>query len=163
MNPLSIFSRTAKGEQEVQGSAELLERRFRRFLALVDGERSVAELRTVSRPSELDEVLNVLLEGGYIELSGAGTPGIGAAEDDDPFAAAALTPQMFGRIKARAAEDLGKRAGAAADPVINRILACDTPVALRVALRDAGAMLGDTLGADAAREFLQGVGRNLIA
>ncbi len=167
MKPQYIYGKTAKGEDEMRGGTDALDPRYRRFLSLVDGRRSIAELKTVSRPSEIDETLSVLLEQAYIEKVGeaeAGRSGfVLEGETDDPFAEAALTPEMFAQIKRRAVRDLRQRAATLVDPVVAQIEACETPEALRIALRAAGSLLAQSIGAQDAREFLQGVGRNLVA
>lgn len=171
MKPQYIFGKTTKGEDAMRGDTNVLDQRFLRFLGLVDGRRSIAELKTVSRPSEIDETLSVLLEQAYIEKVGEADPsrtgfGIedeGEGEVGDPFAEAALTPEMFAQIKRRAVRDLRLRAATLVDPVAAQIEACETPEALRIALRAAGSLLSVSIGAKDAREFLQGVGRNLVA
>lgn len=173
MKPQYIYGKTAKGEKAMRGDTHTLDQRYLRFLSLVDGRRSIAELKTVSRPSEIDETLGVLLKEAYIEKVGEADPsrigfgvgeGIGeTGEADDPFAEAALTPEMFAQIKRRAIRDLRLRASRLVDPVADQIEACETPEALRVALRAAGSLLSESIGAEDAREFLQGVGRNLVA
>lgn len=169
MKPQYIYGKTAKGEDAMRGDTHALDQRYLRFLSLVDGRRSIAELKTVSRPSEIDETLGVLLKEAYIEKVGEADPsrtGFGIdemGEAGDPFAEAALTPEMFAQIKRRAVRDLRLRASVMVDPVAAQIEACETPEALRIALRAAGSLLADSIGADDAREFLQGVGRNLVA
>jgi len=174
MKPQLIYAQTARGKQEMHGETHTLDARHRRFLGLLDGRRSIAELKTVARPSEIDATLGLLLEQGYIEKVGeveASRSSFATDEQEqalpDPFAEAAMTPEMFVQIRRRALRDLRQRAGATADPVVtqieNCIDACETPAALRIALREAEALLAKAIGDVAAREFLQSVGRNLVA
>jgi len=167
MKPQYIYGKTARGEDEMRGDTHALNPRYRRFLSLVDGRRSIAELKTVSRPTEIDETLSVLLEQAYIEKVGeaeAGRSSFGMEDETgDPFAEAALTPEMFAQIKRRAVRDLRQRTETLVDPVVAQIEACETPETLRIALRAAGSLLAQSIGAQEAREFLQGVGRNLVA
>lgn len=160
-----IYGRTEAGEAVLAGKGAPLDARLRRFLGLVDGKRAVAELETVSRPSELHEILGILQNAGYIAKVGENRLAMSGVEmaQSDPFAAAAMTPQMFARLKYRAVTDLEKRIGAAAKPVCARIDAAATPAELRRALRECGAELNSLLGESAAQEFLQGIGRNLVA
>ena len=160
-----IFGRTEAGESALSGASGTLEARLRRFLLLVDGKRCIAELETVARPSELIATLEELVDAGLVckvGENGMVMSGVGEAESD-PFAAAAMTPDMFARLKRRAIADLDQRYGPAAASIAQRINASSTPADLRVALRASGADLIAVMGAGAAQEFLQGLGRNLVA
>lgn len=160
-----IYARTTAGQQALERGAAGPEPRHRRFLALVDGQRTIGELQTVSRPDELIRTLEDLLGFGLIEKVGEKRflmPGV-EVSDTDPFAAAAMTPEMFVRIKRRAISDLDKRVGSAGAAVAQRLDACVTPAELRNALRAAEPDLAPLMGEGAALEFLQGIGRNLVA
>lgn len=70
----AIFAKTRKGQQEIETRSGGLHPRVRRTLIVVDGKRSVAELREVLRTDDLQHTLGLLEEEGYIELvSGAGS------------------------------------------------------------------------------------------
>lgn len=159
-----IYARTAAGDQALNAGAQL-EPRHRRFLGLVDGRRAIAELGTVSRPDELVPTLQWLKDAGYIEKVGENRMVMSGIEEDasDPFAAAAMTPQMFERLKRRAVADLAQRIGPASEEVGRRIEAAATPAQLRQALRASGNELAALMGAAPAQEFLQALGRNLVA
>jgi len=159
-----IFARTAAGEQALAGTTPL-EPRNRRFLGLVDGRRAVAELATVSRPDELLPTLQALLDAGFIEKIDENRMVMSGIEEEtsDPFAAAAMTPQMFERLKRRAVADLTQRIGPAGEAVGQRIQGATTPAELRQALRASGDELAALMGVAPAQEFLQALGRNLVA
>jgi hypothetical protein len=67
-----IFSRTDLGNQEVTDPDGKLPPRLRRCLVLVDGVRDVATLVPMFRAGELDEILEELHQGGYVEPDGEG-------------------------------------------------------------------------------------------
>jgi len=160
-----IFGRTAAGEAALAGTGAPLAPGHRRFLAMIDGRRTVGELQTVARPAELPPIIADLLAAGQIEKVGEKRflmPGVDVS-DSDPFAAAAMTPEMFGRMKRRAIADLEKRVGAAGAAVARDLDACVTPAELRQALRAAEPALAPLMGESAAHEFLLGIGRNLVA
>lgn len=154
-----IFSRTVKGQTEMDAAAPQLEQRYRRFLALVDGRRTVAELSTVARPGEMVKTLAWLQEQGFIEKTGEGRQEI---DWDDPFSAAALTPEMFADLKRRAVTELPAKYGMQTHPLAERIDASQTPEDLRAVLRDAEGVIMAWDNADAVRQYLQRLGRNLV-
>ena len=68
----AIFAKTRKGQQETETRSGGLHPRVRRTLIVVDGKRSVDELREALRSDDLQHTLGLLEEEGYIELiSGA--------------------------------------------------------------------------------------------
>jgi hypothetical protein len=160
-----IFARSEKTDSELVGS-EADCARFRRFLALVDGKRTVEELSQVSRPDELTNTLLWLEEKGFIVKVGEASSDHGLTTPaQDPFAAAALTEDMFDEFKRRAVLQLKARFGAAADNAAERILQAHTPEELRSALRDAEGMIaGPAAPGEAAevRELFLRIGRNFV-
>jgi len=126
----------------------------------------LAELDTVARPGELYPIISMFCDRGYIEQRPA-VEQVGwkfqRGDDNDPFASAALTPDMFVQIRNRAIRILREKLGSAAGPAIEAFEACATPVELRVALRAWGDPLAALMGRDAARAFTQSIGRNLVA
>lgn len=166
LQPHFIFVRTEAGDRELDIPTDELPGQSRRFLALIDGRRMLAELDTVARPGELYPIISMLSARGYIEQRPE-VEQVGwkfqRGDDNDPFAAAALTPEMFVQIRNRAIRILHEKLGDAAAPVITALGACSTPVELRVALRAWGDPLAALMGREAARAFTQSIGRNLVA
>ena len=160
-----IFARSDKSESELSGP-EADYARYRRFLALVDGNRTVEELSQVARPDELVATLAWLEEHGFIIKVGEAPSDHGLTTPaQDPFAAAALTEDMFAEFKRRAVMQLKARFGASADNAAERIEQAHTPEELRSALRDAEGMIaGPAAPHEAAevRELFLRIGRNFV-
>ena len=160
-----IFARSEKPESDLEGE-ESDRARYRRFLALVDGQRTVEELAQVSRPDELTNTLQWLLEHDFITKIGEASSDHGLTTPaQDPFAAAALTEDMFDEFKRRAVLQLRARFGASADNACERIVQAHTPEELRSALRDAEGMIaGPAAPGEAAevRELFLRIGRNFV-
>lgn len=161
-----VYAKSAKGRDSVATHPHRLAARYRRFLALVDGQRSVAELETVARPHEMAETLSYLIANGFIEKIGErGQPeGLGQTQDD-PFLAAALTPDMYDEFKRRAMVELEEKFGNPAATAVRRIGTARTPAELRAALREAEAMLTHQksgLDPNAVRSAFQRIGRNFV-
>lgn len=69
-----IFSKTAKGQDEVTSKAAGLTPRQRRVLIFVDGKRTVDDLRGMLQSDDLQHTLGMLEEDGFIEVAGITTP-----------------------------------------------------------------------------------------
>jgi len=75
-----VFRKTAKGTEEMTSRTNGFTPRVRRILILVDGKRTVDQLRELAAADDLTHSLALLEETGMIEmLSGAGSSGVGAA------------------------------------------------------------------------------------
>jgi hypothetical protein len=94
-----IYAKSAKGSDSVATHPHRLAARYRRFLALVDGKRTVAELETVARPAEITETLSFLIAHGFIEKIGERGHPEGFGPKEDPFLAASMTADMFEEFK----------------------------------------------------------------
>lgn len=75
-----IFSKTAKGQEEIKTRAGGLTQRMRQVLIFVDGKRSRQDLHGMLKGDDMNDLLAALVEEGYIEVSGKA--------DDIPRAAA---------------------------------------------------------------------------
>lgn len=64
-----IFAKTAKGQEELTARSAGLTPRQRRVLIMVDGRRSVDELRDLLQTDDLQHTLGLLEESGLIEMS----------------------------------------------------------------------------------------------
>jgi len=67
---MTIFAKTGKGYEEVAARSDLLTPRQRRVLIMVDGRRSVDELREMLPADDLQHTLGMLEEEGLIVLAG---------------------------------------------------------------------------------------------
>lgn len=65
-----VFAKTAKGTEEMQQRQGGLTPRTRRLLILIDGQRSVDDLRTMVVMDDLTHALGQLEEEGYIQVLG---------------------------------------------------------------------------------------------
>lgn len=160
-----IYAKSSKASDRVATHPHRLAARYRRFLLLVDGKRSVAELATVSRPDEIEETIAYLFANGFIEKVGEQSRPEVLADSEDPFLAASLTADMFQEFKQRAVAQLKERFGARARDAARSIAAAPTPAALRGALRDAEHLIGTQAeGVDPAevRAFFKRIGGNFV-
>jgi hypothetical protein len=64
-----VFAKTQKGQTEVETRSGGLSPRVRRVLIMVDGKRTVDELRGVLAADDLTHTLGMLEEDGYIEMA----------------------------------------------------------------------------------------------
>jgi hypothetical protein len=160
-----IYAKSPKGNDNVATHPHRLAARYRRFLALVDGKRSVAELDTVARPQEIIETLSYLIAHGFIEK--VGERGLPEALDpqEDPFLAASMTADMFEEFKRRAVLQLDEKFGALARAASERISQAGTPADLRAALRESERMMSaqqPKVDPTAVREIFLRIGRNFV-
>lgn len=65
-----IFAKTDKGQAELTQKSGGLTPRQRRVLIMVDGKRSVEELRELLQNDDLQHTLGLLEEAGFIEIGG---------------------------------------------------------------------------------------------
>jgi|GEM_PF-2708489 len=160
-----IYAKSEKAEDSVAIHPHRLAARYRRFLALVDGKRTVAELATVARPDEIGETLAYLIENDFIRKIGERPISDAVSETDDPFLSASMTPDMYEEFKRRAIVLLNAKFGRTAQRATERIGAARTPAALRAALRESEHLVGDPIGAvkpGEIRELFQRIGRNFV-
>lgn len=62
-----IFAKTAKGQEEIEKRTNDIPLRVRRILILIDGKRSVDELRVMAVADDLEQTLDILAKDGFIE------------------------------------------------------------------------------------------------
>ena len=87
-----VFSKTQKGHNEISTKAGGLTPRQRRVLIMIDGKRTVEELRGMLQADDLQHTLGLLEEDGHIEL---------AASVDQPIPAGPLPSiTAFGELPA---------------------------------------------------------------
>lgn len=66
-----IFTKTAKGQEEIKTRAGGITQRMRQILIFVDGKRSRDDLFGMVKGDDFDQQLKALVDGGYILASGA--------------------------------------------------------------------------------------------
>ncbi len=161
MSNYIIYDQTEKGRAAIL--AGTVTQPYLRFLQLVDGTRSVAELETVARPGELEQTIRYLIQQGYISKTSETTlSDFSVSNFTDPFSQAALTEDMFTELKRRAVDELLEKFGEHARPLIVKIQNCLTPQEMRACLRAAQNDIAGGPDAEVVRQFVQRVGRNLV-
>ncbi|MFN4065165.1 hypothetical protein GO613_15670 [Azoarcus communis] len=81
-----IFAKTQSGQDELTGRAGGLTPRQRRVLIMVDGKRTVDELRDMLHADDLQHTLGLLEESGFIEVIGMrGEDGAVGPMPDEPL------------------------------------------------------------------------------
>lgn len=74
MKASEIFQKTAKGQTEVESRSDALSMKERRVLILVNGENNAAKLKQLSLCENIVEILQVLLDGGFIAPDTSSAP-----------------------------------------------------------------------------------------
>ena len=69
MEATTVFAKTGKGLEEMEKRTDGLNLRNRRVLILIDGKRTVDELRSMNTDEQLPGTLAALEEGGYIKAA----------------------------------------------------------------------------------------------
>ena len=64
-----VFAKTPKGQEEIATKSGGLSPRVRRVLIMIDGKRSVDELRTLLQADDLQHTLGILEEDAYIVVA----------------------------------------------------------------------------------------------
>ena len=102
-----VFTKTDKGRTEITERTEGLHPRMRRILIMVDGKRTVDELREFVAADDLTHSLGELEEAGFIEAlsvrdkSGGDTPVDGDLQSITAFRELGATPDAEALEKAR--------------------------------------------------------------
>jgi hypothetical protein len=68
---MTKYSKTAKGHEEIAERCAGLGLRARRLLILIDGRREPEELARLAGDANIDQTLNALVEGGFIQAASA--------------------------------------------------------------------------------------------
>lgn len=71
---MSFFTKTPKGQEEIDTRSAGLHPRVRRLLILIDGRRATDELAALLNDARFEETLAVLRDGGFIEMEPAPEP-----------------------------------------------------------------------------------------
>lgn len=148
------FSKTEKGQAEIESSARQLPQALRMLLLLVDGRRSAVELLQLI-PGAKADALRALRAGGYIVATPAppsarhASPAAAAATQPAPAAAAVLTRQARGQIE----RSLKRALGPAADSLIDSMRQARSTQELAAVLDAARRAITNARGKDSGDEF----------
>lgn len=96
-----IFAKTRKGQAEIETRSAGLGVRARRLLILLDGRRSIDEVRAMVADPRLDETLAMLQAEGYIDSVWSARSSPAAAEEQPPAAGSAAPSDPARLDKAR--------------------------------------------------------------
>lgn len=69
-----LYSKTAKGQEEIKTRAGGLTQRMRQVLIFIDGKRSRDDLFGMLKGDDIDDLLSALTAQGLIEASGSAAP-----------------------------------------------------------------------------------------
>jgi len=154
-----VFHKADAGVELLKTRSTILSQKHRRCLILMDGERTAYELAGYFRPGEFVPLVAELIERGYVEKPQGWVAQLeeGPIPDFQRIEAATFTD-----ILRRAVRELSDRLGPAGDPLAMDLSRCESADQLRAALRGAEHALGIHLGADAAREFVKRIGKELM-
>lgn len=150
----TIYRKTPKGQAEIETRAHHLPPRLRTPLIMVDGKRSVDELRKLIA-NQPDECLVALLEQGFIEVvEGAVAPKTTAAAPPAPAAPASgtITPDVD-VLRRQAVRELYELLGPVAEAVAIKLEGAKSLDQLRHSLGIARDILANSRGTGAANAF----------
>ncbi len=148
------FSKTEKGQAEIESSTRQLPQALRMLLLLVDGRRSAVELLQLLAGATPD-ALRALRAGGYIVATPApprtpqDSPSAATATQAPPAAAGVLTRQARGQIE----RSLKRALGPAADSLIDSMRRARSEQELAAVLELAQRAITNARGKDSGDEF----------
>jgi hypothetical protein len=64
------FEKTERGRREIAQPVGELPPKLRRILVMIDGVKQMVDLAPLTRPGEIEQVVEALLRGGYIVATG---------------------------------------------------------------------------------------------
>jgi hypothetical protein len=70
MDETIVFEKTERGQREIAQPGGELQPRLRRILIMIDGLKPIGDLAPLTRPGEIEVIVEALLRGGYIVASG---------------------------------------------------------------------------------------------
>lgn len=151
----TIYRKTEQGHDEIATRARRLVPRLRQALIVVDGKRTDEDLRKLIAPPA-DEVLQALLEQGYIEVTSVTT--VHVPLPAAPAPAQATVVLTLDETRRRAVRWLSDALGPFADSLNLRIERARKPEDMRAALIGASTFVRHEKGAARAAEFEKHVG-----
>lgn len=145
------LKKTPAGQLEVSSKAHALPPRARSLLIMIDGKRTLDDLRAMLGP-QVDESVKLLVAEGLVEGSTAPAPAPAAATPPSPVAAPAPDLATLRRDAARAVTEA---LGPMADALAMRIEKTKTAEELQATLRLAAQALADAAPRAKADAFRQ--------
>lgn len=148
------FSKTEKGQAEIESNTRQLPQALRMLLLLVDGRRSAVELLQLM-PGATADTVRALRAGGYIAATPApprtphATPAAATVKQAAPAAGAVLTRQARGQIE----RSLKRALGPAADSLIDSMRQARSAQELAAVLEAAQRAITNARGKDSGDEF----------
>jgi hypothetical protein len=154
MNDKIVFAKTDAGQREIGERRAGLDPRQRRLLILVDGRRSVAELRALSGLGDLPAVLAELQSRGLVAAAGGAVPAAPAPGPGAGGTPAASAPDWRDRGR-RAAHAVLELLGPMAEMLAVQLEAPKSPEALELLLTRSREMVEAVRGKAALERFEQ--------
>ena len=153
-----VFHKTDAGVELLKTRSTILSQKHRRCLILMDGQRTAFELSGYFRPGEFGPIVAELIARSYVHA-----PPDWVAEAEGPISDfPRIQADQYTDILRRAVREISDRVGAAGDPLAMDLSRCTSAEQLRSALRGAETVLERFLGAEAAKEFVKRVGKELM-
>jgi hypothetical protein len=174
MDEFTVFAKTPRGIAEVAVRGGSLSLMARRVLIMIDGRRTVTDLAPLLQPGEIEAVITLLENQGFVQRVGPGAPatlmpqtlvprgvrGIDTAGLlDDTADGEERTLMTLDEARRRAVRELNDRLGPDAETMSIRIEQCQSADELRDRLREAERLVAGFLGEAAAQDFVRALRR----
>lgn len=163
-----IYTKTDKGRAEVAGRGQSLNPVQRRLLILVDGKKTVNDLKAFVRVDDLGAALEYLQSEGLIEpidhiesMPMPIAPGFVAAHTTEA-PRAATSPSEFIKVRQETSRFVLDHLGAAGEPICGAIDRCESPAELRQLLRGVEIFVGQRLSPESTQQFVRHFGALLL-
>lgn len=151
----TTYCKTSKGVTEIETRAFRLTPRLRSTLILLDGKRTLDELRTLISTG-LDESLQALLDGGFIEAVAVAEPPRPAPRPS-PAAPRPAAPEPasneFLAVRREVVRAINEQLGPVAETVAIKMERAANAAELRPLLATAAQLIFQVRGAQAAQAF----------
>jgi len=164
MDEAIVFEKTERGQREIAQPGGELQPRLRRILIMIDGAKQIGDLAPMTRPGEIEVIVETLLRGGYIVASGgepAAVPFQPAEEEPEapaPAPASAAPAVDFEETRRRAMRQVQDMLGPNGDPLAIEIERCKTPAHLRELIGKSLRIIAQARGPARAVEFRKKLG-----
>ncbi len=157
MDKDTTYRKTTSGSEAIAARHPGLSQRHRSLLILVDGRRNTRELATLASGfGDVEELLQPLLNQGFIEPVAQGKPAATAAAPSAP-AGANKAPVPFVQARSIAVRRLTDLLGPSAETLCMKLEATRSAEEFRAALKRVEAILREAVGAQRAAQFVSEV------